>query len=116
MVFVEGFSLGNAAGFAFFQSTYTVESWLSQNARSSASVLNSGVFLVLVISGPLFPVHVTSRNNAYQAAGFAQGESDMEASIIVCAAQGMIPMNEEFQWELGYLYTDKKYKGKKIAS
>src|SRR5437870_12706907 len=48
---VVGFRLGNRTGLACDQSTYSVESWVSQNLRSAASERNLGiVFRRLAIS------------------------------------------------------------------
>jgi hypothetical protein len=47
MVFSEGFKSGSTTRFAFFQSRYSVESWLAQKSLSSSSLLNSGIFLLM---------------------------------------------------------------------
>lgn len=53
IVCVEGFRLGKRTGSARPQSTYAVDSCVSQNSRSSASVLNSETpFLGRTASGP----------------------------------------------------------------
>jgi hypothetical protein len=60
IVFIEGLSFGNTILLAFFQSTYSVESWESQNCLSSSSFLKRGIFFFMVsISLSFFSVHVS---------------------------------------------------------
>jgi SAM-dependent methyltransferase len=47
MVLREGLSSGNTTRFAFFQLTYSPESRVAQNAFSSYSLLNFGIFLLM---------------------------------------------------------------------
>src|SRR5690554_5102699 len=77
MVLVEGFRFGNCARLACFQSTYSVESWLSQKARSSLSFLNSGIFLALLINLPLLTVHITGGNHSDQTSSASQGKCNV---------------------------------------
>jgi hypothetical protein len=52
--------------FPLDQSTYFVESAVSQNFRSSASLLNLGISFMDAIDLCFIPVHVPDRNNADQ--------------------------------------------------
>ena len=87
--FVDGFNLGKRVGRASFQSTWSLESWLSQNARSSASDRNSGVFLVLLINDSLLSVHVARGNYAYPGIGGPEGKGDMQLSGIIGHTKSM---------------------------
>ena len=46
IVFTEGFRLASVSLRAFFQSTYSVESWVLQKSLSSSSLLNRGIFFM----------------------------------------------------------------------
>jgi hypothetical protein len=47
IVFTEGFGLAGVSLSAFFQSSYSVESWRCLKSLSSASFLNQGVFFFM---------------------------------------------------------------------
>lgn len=69
MVVVDGFKLGSTACFALLQSTKSVESCVSQKARSSASVLKVGILdLTVLIDISLFSVHIPGGDNPNQCA------------------------------------------------
>lgn len=66
MVLSEGFSSGNTTCLAFFQSTYSLESWVAQNSLSSSSLLNLGIFLFMgLIHPPFLAVHLSCRYHPY---------------------------------------------------
>ena len=80
IVFVDGLSLGNAAGRALLQSRYSAESFFSQNALSAASLENLGmVFRRLLINCSLFPRHIPSRNHADRCTVAPQGKGHVQA-------------------------------------
>src|SRR6056297_572901 len=79
IVFVDGLRFGMRTGRASLQSTYSLESCVCQNSRSSDSVLNAGVsFLRFDIPGLLFSMHRPGRNDANLCAFPAQRKGDMQ--------------------------------------
>ncbi len=76
---MDGFSFGKVADRASFQSMYSLESWISQKARSSASDLNSGtVFFGLLIKSSFAAAHIPGGNYSNQSSPGTKGERDME--------------------------------------
>ena len=87
---VEGFSFGNRIRCALDQSRYSVESCISQNARSWASVLNLGIDLsLLFIEAPFLAVHIAGGDWANFPSLKSQGESNMQQPSPGGLPQGM---------------------------
>src|SRR5437660_6498179 len=88
IAFVDGLRLGSRTRSALLQSTYSVESWLSQNCRSSASSRNCGsdlTFLLIAASFP--PMHRARRDDPNHCVAAAQRESDMQKTPGVAMTQ-----------------------------
>jgi hypothetical protein len=61
-----------------------VESCASQNFRSSASVLKTGIDLSLLMGFSLLSVHVSRRDDPKQGSILAKGESNMKQPVLGC--------------------------------
>lgn len=97
--------MGRRTGSAWLQSTYAVDSCVSQNSRSSASVLNTGTpFLGRIAPGPpseiprflevcavinhsLFAMHISRRNHPNPGSGRAQCKCHVQFSASIRLAQ-----------------------------
>src|SRR5205823_3007175 len=87
---VEGLRLANTVRLAFDQSTYSVESCVSQKLRSSSSEANFGMGLsFLLIDRPLLFVHVTRGDHADSGIFKAQGKSNMQEAPSISFTKGM---------------------------
>src|SRR6516165_4591270 len=61
---IDGFRFAKRTRSALLQSIYSLQSWVSQNCRSSASLRNFGIDLsLLFITQSLLTVHSARRNN-----------------------------------------------------
>jgi len=90
MACVEGFRCGKRTRFAWAQSTYSVESCVSQNVRSSASVVNLGIALsALFIHTSFFAVHLPGGDRADLPPCKSQGERDVQQPSRSSLSQGM---------------------------
>jgi hypothetical protein len=88
---VERFRLGKRTGSAFRQSRYSAESWLSQKARSLASVAKSGtVFFGLAMEGSPFAVHLAGGNDAKQPPRAGHRECDVQKASMIGVAWGVV--------------------------
>lgn len=87
------FRFGKTDRCACVQSRYSVESCVSQNSRSSASFLNTGISLrLLFINGTFLSVHIPCRNDADQGLRLSERKSDVKQATRVCLSQGMEPL------------------------
>src|SRR6056297_777357 len=83
IVFVDGLRFGIRTGRASLQSTYSLESCVCQNSRSSDSVLNAGAsFLRFDIPSFLFSMHRPRRDHTNSGAFPAQGKGDMQKPLL----------------------------------
>src|ERR1700733_9897081 len=71
-----GFSSISFLRFPLDPSTYFVESAVSQNFRSSSSLLNLGISFMYAIDLCFIPVHVSDRNNADQITTNREGNKE----------------------------------------
>ena len=86
----DGFRLGSRVRSALFQSTWSAESLASQKARSSASVLNTGTFLMfLAVDLSLLSAHVPGGNHPDFGLIHSQRECHMQQPVVICAPQGV---------------------------
>jgi len=70
-----GFRVGNLVRLPLDQSTYSVESCVAQNSRSSSSVQNLGiVFFITFVGIKLFAVHVSCRDHPNEIPSDCKGE------------------------------------------
>src|ERR1700759_4770322 len=79
---VDGFRLGRRTRSALLQSTYSVESCVSQNFRSSASVLKRGIGLALLIEPSFLSIHVACGNHPDQSAIASESKSDVQETCL----------------------------------
>lgn len=72
--------LGNDQCSALDQSTYSVESTLSQKVRSSSSVLKCGIFFNFFISVQLLSMHSSCRNSSNLRS--SQSKNNVQSSFV----------------------------------